>query len=134
MLETAPPIYPIVALCMFRHEVYGNDPVYLNYAVRSLESYRPDLLFFYIPQIVQMLRHDSPSLLKGKFNSEDGNNKVGGIGIKGYIKGTINHIAKVSSLFAHQIIWNLKANTFIDELATVVNIDILHSFEILLFD
>lgn len=90
-------ISPPLALAIFRTPVYKSHPKYLNYAMRSLESYPPELLFFYIPQIVQNLRHDE----------------------NGYTETTIMHIASVSSLFAHQVIWNMKANMYIDDVGTM---------------
>lgn len=95
----ADPISPPLALAIFRTLPYKTTPKYLNYAMRSLESYPPDLLFFYIPQIVQNLRHDE----------------------NGYTETTIMHIASVSSLFAHQVIWNMMANMYIDDAGTVAD-------------
>ena len=93
----AEPISPPFALAIFRSTPYKANPKYLNYAMRSLEAYPPDLLFFYIPQIVQNLRHDE----------------------NGYTETTIMHIASVSSLFAHQVIWNMMANMYIDDAGSV---------------
>lgn len=93
----AEPICPPLALAIFRTSPYKIKPKYLNYAMRSLEAYPPDLLFFYIPQIVQNLRHDE----------------------NGYTETTIMHIASVSSLFAHQVIWNMMANMYIDDAGSV---------------
>lgn len=93
----AEPISPPFALAIFRTAPYKTNPKYLNYAMRSLESYPPDLLFFYIPQIVQNLRHDE----------------------NGYTETTIMHIASVSCLFAHQVIWNMMANMYIDDAGSV---------------
>lgn len=93
----AEPISPPLALAIFRTSPYKTVPKYLNYAMRSLESYPPDLLFFYIPQIVQNLRHDE----------------------NGYTETTIMHIASVSSLFAHQVIWNMMANMYIDDAGSI---------------
>ena len=93
----AEPISPPLALAIFRKSPYKTRPKYLNYAMRSLEAFPPDLLFFYIPQIVQNLRHDE----------------------NGYTETTIMHIASVSSLFAHQVIWNMNANMYIDDAGTV---------------
>lgn len=95
----ADPISPPLALAIFRTLPYKTTPKYLNYAMRSLESYPPELLFFYIPQIVQNLRHDE----------------------NGYTETTIMHIASVSSLFAHQVIWNMMANMYIDDAGTVAD-------------
>lgn len=61
--------------------------------MRALESHSVDVTFFYVPQIVQTLRYD----------------------LLGYVERYIVETAKFSGLFAHQIIWNIKANAFKDE-------------------
>lgn len=65
----------------------------IQYAMRSLESHSVDVNFFYVPQIVQTLRHDAP----------------------GYLERFIIETAQFSQLFAHQIIWNMKANSYKDD-------------------
>ncbi len=91
------PLSPPLALSIFRSSPYKSASKYLNFAMRSLESYPPELLFFYIPQIVQNLRHDD----------------------NGYTQTTIMHIVAVSPLFAHQMIWNMKANMYVDDAGSV---------------
>lgn len=61
--------------------------------MRALESHSVDVTFFYVPQIVQTLRYD----------------------LLGYVERYIVETAKFSGLFAHQIIWNIKANAYKDE-------------------
>jgi phosphatidylinositol 4-kinase len=78
---------------------YGKDPLVIQYAMRALESHSVDTTFFYVPQIVQTLRYDS----------------------LGYIERYIIETAKFSQLFAHQIIWNMKANAYKDEDSEVVS-------------
>lgn len=76
---------------------YGNHPFVLQYGMRALESHSVDVTFFYVPQIVQALRYDG----------------------LGYVERFIVETGKFSQLFAHQIIWNMKANSYKDDDATV---------------
>lgn len=85
------PVPAITAANYFMPE-YGNHPLLLQYAMRSLEYYPVDTVFFYIPQIVQALRYDE----------------------YGYVERYIMEAGQVSQLFAHQIIWNMQANYYID--------------------
>ncbi|VDB90811.1 Bgt-5058, partial [Blumeria graminis f. sp. tritici] len=86
------PVNPITAITYFL-PAYRNDPYIIQYAMRALESHPIDVTFFYVPQIVQILRYDN----------------------LGYIERYIVETAQLSQLFAHQIIWNMKANEFKDE-------------------
>ncbi|CCU76309.1 phosphatidylinositol 3-kinase 3 [Blumeria hordei DH14] len=86
------PVNPITAITYFL-PAYRNDPYIIQYAMRALESHPIDVTFFYVPQIVQILRYDN----------------------LGYIERYIVETAQLSQLFAHQIIWNMKANAFKDE-------------------
>jgi len=67
--------------------------------MRALESHSIDVTFFYVPQIVQTLRYDA----------------------LGYVERYIVETATSSQLFAHQIIWNMKANAFKDEDSQIVS-------------
>lgn len=86
------PVNPITAATYFLPD-FGNHPYILQYAMRALESHSVDVTFFYVPQIVQALRYD----------------------VLGYVQRYIIETAKFSQLFAHQIIWNMKANAYKDE-------------------
>ncbi|KAI6093979.1 hypothetical protein F4821DRAFT_8710 [Hypoxylon rubiginosum] len=90
------PVNPITAVTYFL-PAYRNHPFLLQYAMRALEYHSVDVTFFYVPQIVQSLRHDK----------------------LGYVERYIIETAQFSQLFAHQIIWNMKANSYKDDDATI---------------
>lgn len=90
---------PIEALTYFL-PAYGNHPFILQYAMRALESHPIDVRFFFVPQLVQALRYDA----------------------LGYVERYIFESAKLSQLFAHQVIWNMKANAYKDEDSQIVGI------------
>ncbi|KAF2156780.1 phosphatidylinositol 3 [Myriangium duriaei CBS 260.36] len=85
-------VNPITAVTYFL-PVFGNQPFIIQYGIRALEWHSVDVTFFYVPQIVQTLRYDN----------------------LGYVERYIIETAKFSQLFAHQIIWNMKANAYKDE-------------------
>ncbi|KAL6931226.1 hypothetical protein ACO0R3_002686 [Hanseniaspora guilliermondii] len=68
-------------------------PLMLQYFMKSLESFSSQVTFFYIPQIVQCLRYDN----------------------NGYVERFILDSGMINSYFAHQIIWNMKANKYKDD-------------------
>ncbi len=90
------PVSPIDSINLFLPPFVGN-PYILQYAMRSLEGQDVNLTFFYVQQIVQLLRHDT----------------------LGYVERFILETANISQLFAHQIIWNILANQYKDEDATI---------------
>ncbi|KAF3391336.1 Phosphatidylinositol 4-kinase STT4 [Penicillium rolfsii] len=86
------PVNPTEALTYFL-PAYGNHPFILQYAMRALESHSMDIRFYFVPQLVQALRYDA----------------------LGYVERYTLETAKQSQLFAHQVIWNMKANSYKDE-------------------
>ncbi|EJW76008.1 hypothetical protein WUBG_13084, partial [Wuchereria bancrofti] len=50
---------PVMALSLLGPRQYPAHPITVQYAVRVLRSYPPDVLLLYIPQLVQALRHDT---------------------------------------------------------------------------
>ncbi|KAI1326204.1 phosphatidylinositol 3 [Xylariaceae sp. FL0255] len=90
------PVNPVTAVTYFL-PAYKNHPFLIQYAMRALESHSVDVTFFYVPQIVQALRFDA----------------------MGYVERYIIETAQFSQLFAHQIIWNMKANSYKDDDATI---------------
>lgn len=76
---------------------YRDHPFIIQYAMRALESHSVDVTFFYVPQIVQTLRYDA----------------------LGYVERYVLETAQFSQLFAHQIIWNMKANSYKDDDAQI---------------
>ncbi|KAF9246393.1 hypothetical protein BU15DRAFT_85159 [Melanogaster broomeanus] len=90
------PVPPVIAVTFFE-EKHNNDPHLLQYAHRVLKQHPVDLTFFFVPQVVQALRFDA----------------------LGYIARFILETAKISQLFCHQIIWNMKANCYKDDAAEI---------------
>ena len=91
------PVAPVDAIDMLTPDGGGRHPMVLQYAMRTLAEHPVDLVFFYVPQLVQTLRED----------------------VYGYIAQFILHTSLVSQLFCHQIIWNMEANKYKDDLAEV---------------
>ena len=71
----------VVVLPSFDRQ-YPPHPLTAQYAVRVLRSYPPDILIFYVPQLVQALRFDD----------------------MGYMQEFLLWTAKKSSLIAHQVV------------------------------
>ena len=92
-------VNPIAAVTYFL-PAYGNHPFILQYAMRALGSHPVDVSFFYIPQLVQALRYDA----------------------LGYVERYMLETAQRSQKFAHQVIWNMKANAFKDEDSQIVRV------------
>ncbi|CAD6207905.1 GSCOCG00003162001-RA-CDS [Cotesia congregata] len=85
-------VSPIQALAYFSRQ-FPHHPISAQYAVRVLSSYPADAVLFYIPQLVQAVRHDT----------------------MGYVIEFIKAISKRSQVVAHQLIWNMHTNMYMDE-------------------
>ncbi|XP_077996530.1 phosphatidylinositol 4-kinase alpha-like [Glandiceps talaboti] len=83
---------PVVALGYFSRQ-FPPHPLTAQYAIRVLRSAPTELLLSLVPQLVQAVRYDT----------------------FGYVAEFILWIAKKSPLNAHQLIWNIKTNIFVDE-------------------
>ncbi|KAK3587139.1 hypothetical protein CHS0354_006780 [Potamilus streckersoni] len=105
------PVSPVNALSYFSRQ-YPPHPLTAQYAVRALRSYPPEALLLYIPQLVQAVRYDT----------------------MGYVVDFIHWAAKMSQLLAHQLLWNMKANTYRDEEATIKDEEIGDQLESLMQD
>ncbi|UKZ62337.1 uncharacterized protein TrAtP1_003587 [Trichoderma atroviride] len=90
------PVNPLTAVTFFL-PAYRDHPFLIQYAMRALESHPVDITFFYVPQIVQSMRYDN----------------------LGYVERYILETAQFSQHFAHQIIWNMKANAYKDDDAQI---------------
>lgn len=89
----------MAALAYFQPK-YGNHPLILQYGMRVLEQHPVDVTFFFVPQVVQALRTDQSGMSSEEIEL-----------IVGYVERFIFETSKISQLFCHQIIWNMKANT-----------------------
>lgn len=85
-------VNPIQALSYFSRQ-YPTHPLTAQYAVKTLHSYPAEAVLPYIPQLVQALRHDT----------------------MGYVTEFIKQIAKKSQIVAHQLVWNMRTNMYMDE-------------------
>jgi len=108
---------PIIAATYFEPRYHG-DPIVLQYAHRVLAQHPVEVTFFFVPQIVQALRYDELG----------GSPHVRPIDTPniaphaGYVNHFISDTARISQLFCHQIIWNMKANCYKDDAAEEVRL------------
>lgn len=100
----------VQALAFFSRQ-FPSHPISAQYAVKVLSSYQADAVLFYIPQLVQALRHDKVTYAFGYCST----NWLTALFQMGYVTEFIKYIAKKSQIVAHQLIWNMKTNMYIDE-------------------
>ncbi|XP_050146495.1 phosphatidylinositol 4-kinase alpha 1-like [Malus sylvestris] len=72
---------------------YKGHPRVMAYVLRVLESYPPDRVTFFMPQLVQALRYDDERL----------------------VEGYLLRAAQRSDIFAHILIWHLQGETSVPE-------------------
>nr|CAD7426384.1 unnamed protein product [Timema monikensis] len=86
------PASAVVALAYFSRQ-FPPHPITAQYAVRVLRNCSVNSLLFFVPQIVQALRHD----------------------MLDYMVQLIKEISNKSQILAHQLIYNMRTNMFLDE-------------------
>ena len=109
------PVPPVLAISYFSPR-YGNDSIILQYAHRVLAGHPVDLTFFFVPQVVQALRHDALGIYSPRTIGPDSLHLIG------YVERFIFETAKLSQLFCHQIIWNMKANCYKGDAGEIVSV------------
>jgi len=115
---------PVTAVSYFQPR-FDNNPIVLQYAMRVLEQHPVQLTFFFVPQVVQALRTDT----LGEFDLKHPHSRSSSSSliflpsfVQGYVERFIFETSKVSQLFCHQIIWNMKANCYKDDSASEVSL------------
>lgn len=77
----------------FLTPAYKGHPRVMAYVLRVLESYPPERVTFFMPQLVQALRYDEERL----------------------VEGYLLRATQRSDIFAHILIWHLQGETFVPE-------------------
>ena len=72
-----------------------------------MSTHRIEVMFFYVPQIVQAVRYDVMRIPSHLYDLT--------ANLLGYVKQYILEAGSISQLFAHQIIWNINANSYKDD-------------------
>ncbi|KAF6153028.1 hypothetical protein GIB67_003933, partial [Kingdonia uniflora] len=89
---------------------YKGHPRVMAYVLRVLESYPPERVTFFMPQLVQALRYDK----------------------EGLVEGYLLRATQRSDIFAHILIWHLQGETCSPELEKEIGIGKNGSFQKLL--
>lgn len=108
---------PVIAATFFEPRYHGN-PIILQYAHRVLAQHPVEVTFFFVPQIVQALRYDELGGSPHAWLLDTLNINL----LVGYVNHFIFDTARISQLFCHQIIWNMKANCYKDDATEVVRL------------
>lgn len=96
----------------------STHPLKIQFALQSLETFPVDVVFFYIPQIVQALRDDSGYVMKYILETA---RCVLRAAVAFYLSNLrVLLIFRVSQLFSHQILWNMNANMNSEEQLQIV--------------
>lgn len=105
---------PVPEALRFLFPKFGGDAILLQYALRVLEHHPVSVTFFYVPQVVQALRTDELGYAE-RFIFETCVARLSFAGSWGADHRTscfYFNRSKISQLFCHQIIWNMKANAY----------------------
>lgn len=106
---------PVQALSYFSRQ-YPLHPLSAQYAIKTLNSYPADSVLPYIPQLVQALRHDTVGVGVGLDYRQLQSSALLSLYFQmGYVAEFIKHISKRSQIVAHQLIWNMQTNMYVDE-------------------
>ncbi|XP_062522021.1 phosphatidylinositol 4-kinase alpha-like [Corticium candelabrum] len=96
----------VIALSLFS-TLYPPHPVLSYYAARVLRTCTMEEKLFYIPQLVQAVRYDK----------------------LGFVSEYIEQAAAQSQMLAHQLLWNMKTNIYVDDDSQVKDPDIGEKLE-----
>eukprot|EP01080_Neovahlkampfia_damariscottae_P007605 gene7605-11928_t len=77
----------------FLNAPFAENPLVVQYAIRTLRQFSPEEVVFYLAQLVQNLRHDND----------------------GYLRRYMLSVVKQSDMFAHQLMWSLRTEQISQE-------------------
>mgnify|MGYP002718741239 FL=1 len=118
---------PVPEALRFLFPKFGGDAILLQYALRVLEHHPVSVTFFYVPQVVQALRTDELGYAE-RFIFETCVLRLSFVGSWELIHSSSSfqnpNRSKISQLFCHQIIWNMKANAYRGDNAEEVRLSV----------